>query len=108
MPTRDQNHQMVAGETKVFTVTCTNLATGALVDFSGAVITWKVKRGSTTVLSKSGSVTGTGIFTITLAGSDTTSLSGRYSHECRATLGDGTVATLFTGDLVVDVAQVVA
>lgn len=107
MAAQAQNFRLYAGETKTITVTATNEQTGALLDFSGATIVWKVKQGSTTILTKqtggSGiSVTGTGIFTITIDTGDTTSLSGNYPHECRATLADGTVATLLVGTMTVD------
>lgn len=103
MATTNQNFQMFADETKVLSFTVTNESTGALVDFTGATITFRVKRGSTTLFSKtvgSGiSVTGTGTFTVTIATGVTTSMSGNYSFECRATLGDGTVTTMATGTM---------
>ncbi len=102
MAVTNQNHQMFAGETKSIAVTVTNEATGALVDFTAATVTWRIKRGSTTILSKTvGAGITVGTLTIALATGDSTSLSGNYSHELRATLADGTVTTLFTGMLFV-------
>jgi len=97
----DQNHTMFAGETK--TITCTNRvkSTNALIDFTAATITWVLKKGSTAELTKTTSsgisVTATGIFTITLTSANTSSLVGDYEHECRATLQDSSVVTLFSG-----------
>lgn len=98
-----QDFSIFAGETKTLSVTSTTESTGALIDFTGATITWILKNGSTTVLTKTvGSgitVTGTGTFTIALTAVNTTGLSGFYQHECRTTLADGTVSTLFTGTM---------
>lgn len=105
MATLNQNHSMFAGETKTFSVTCTSVSTGALVDFTAATITWSLfPNGSTTAtLTKTVgagiTVTGTGTFTITLSASNTSSLLGTYIHQCRATLSDGTVTTLFSGTI---------
>lgn len=107
MSVSGQNHTMVEKETKVFTVDVVDQDDGAAVDLTSATITWRVKEGSTTKFSKTvgSGITltspTTGRFTITLATGDTSGLSGQYEHECRATLSDGTITTLFTGRLVV-------
>ena len=98
------NHTMFAGETRTFTVTSRDDATGALIDFTSATIEWIVKDASgASVIDKTvGSgitVTATGVFTISLATAATSSLSGDYAHECVTVLADGTRATLFTGTL---------
>lgn len=99
------NYTMFAGETKTITVTSRDDDTNALIDFTSATIEWTLQQAGTEVLNKtqaSGiSVTGTGIFTITLSSANTTGFSGEYGHECRATLQDGTVATLFTGTITI-------
>ena len=101
MSTPTNNFTMVAGETMTLNVTSIYETTGALVDFTGATITWVMKQGSTTILTKTVgvgiTVTGLGTFDIALATGNTTGLSGEYQHECRATLADGTVTTLFRG-----------
>lgn len=104
MADTDQNITLYAGEIKTVSVTVTDLNAGAVEDLTSATISWKVKSGTTTALSKTvgsgitlDSDPTTGVFTISLQAADTSSLSGTYSHEARVTLSDGTVATLFTG-----------
>lgn len=98
----NQNHTMFAGETKTITVTCRVRSTNALIDFTGATaLTWKAVRGSTAHITKTPSGNSSGVLTITLATGDTTSMSGEYAHECRVTLADTSVVTLFSGVLTI-------
>lgn len=110
MPAIQQNFDMYAGETIQLPATITYASSGALVDFSAATITFRIKRGSTTLLSKTvGSgitVTGSGTFTVTIDTGDTTSMSGNYSYEIRATLASGTVSTMIVGTIYVATTEV--
>ena len=102
----NQNHTMRAGETKTIRVTVRNRATGALVSFTSATITWTVKQNSTTLVTKTvGSgitVISTGIFDMTLDTGDTTTASGDYTHEVRGTLADGTVTSMTLGTISIE------
>ena len=97
MTSEDQNFELYAGEEKEpFTITVRDGA-GALVDLTGATITWIVKRteddaaglitkavGSGITLSNQ--TTHKGEFTITLESEDTADLGGAsYYHEARVT-----------------------
>jgi hypothetical protein len=97
---------MCAGETKTITVTCRNKATGALIDFTNATGTWRVKSATSTVLTKTigSGITGSasGVLTITIATGDTTGFDGEYRHACRVTLSDSTVTDLFDGILFIE------
>lgn len=102
-PPQGRNDAFFSSETRVYSVTVRYRSDNTLVDLTGATITWIVKQGSTTAYTKSvGSgiaVTGTGSFTITLTSSNTSTMSGAYTHECVVVLADGTRATVFTGML---------
>ena len=106
MAIHDQNHTMSAGESKVFTATVRTRAANALVSFTSATITWRLKSSTATVLTKttvSGiSITSTGVFTITLDPADTVGFSGEYRHECRAVLSDTSVVVMFDGILFIE------
>lgn len=100
----NQDIEVYAGEIHTIYVTVTNNNNRAVEDLTGASVSWKLKSGTTTVLSKTvgsgitlASDPTTGVFTISLSAADTTSLSGAYRHEARVTLADGTIATVFTG-----------
>lgn len=104
----NQNIDLYAGEIRSVVVTVDDLNSGSVEDLTSATISWKVKQGSTTALSKTvgsgitlASDPTTGVFTISLQAADTSSLVGVYSHEGRVTLSDGTIATMFTGSFVV-------
>lgn len=103
MALEGQDFTMYAGETKTLSVTgIVNVATGALVDFTGATpIKWVMYRAGVLVVSKTLgagiTVAGLGALTIVTGLNSVTGLSGEYEHECRATLSDGTTATLFVG-----------
>lgn len=108
MPDTSQDIEVYAGEIRSIVVTVTNNNDRAVEDLTSASVSWKVKSGSTTAISKSvgsgitlASDPTTGVFTISLQASDTTSLSGVYSHEARVTLSDGTIATVSVGRFVV-------
>lgn len=105
MTVRAQDFTMFEEETRTLDVSAYD-EDDALIDFSGATITWRVKDGNTTILTKTvGSgitVTGTGTFSIALDSADTLGLSGDYQHECVAVLADTTRDTLFTGTLTVE------
>lgn len=108
MPDTSQDVEIYAGEIRSLVVTVTNNNDRAVEDLTGASVSWKVKSGTTTALSKtvgSGITLATdpttGVFTISLQAADSSSLSGVYSHEARVTLSDGTIATVFTGRFVV-------
>lgn len=101
-----QDFDLYAGETKTVGVTIRNKsASNALVDLSGASMTWVARRGSSTAISKTIgggiTVTGTGTCDIALAAGDSTSLSGEYEHEARVTLASGTIATHMIGKMTV-------
>ena len=78
------------------------------IDLTSATVTWLLLSGSTTVLTKtvgSGitlSTTVTGRMTIALSAANSSSLSGAYTHQARATLSDGTIATIFLGTVTVN------
>lgn len=108
MPNTSQDIEIYAGEIRSIIVTVTNNNDRAVEDLTSATISWKVKSGTTTAISKSvgsgialASDPTTGVFTISLQAADSTSLSGVYSHEARVTLSDGTIATVFVGRFVV-------
>lgn len=108
MPDTSQDIEVYAGEIRSVVVTVTNNNDRAVEDLTGASVSWKVKSGTTSILSKSvgsgitlASDPTTGVFTISLQAADTSSLSGVYSHEARVTLADGTIATVSVGRFVV-------
>lgn len=92
---------MRAGDSKSLIVTVKDANTGAVVNLTSATITWKVGltlKRTTTALTKivaAGQIALTsptlGIFTITLAASDTASLEGDYVHEAKITFADATI-----------------
>lgn len=86
---------IVAGSTFVITFqvyqeeACVNL-----LDLTGSIIKWVLSPygdTSSRVLIKTGVITGLGTFTITLAPSDTSSLSGKYIHQPVVTDFSGSV-----------------
>lgn len=105
----NQNIDIYAGEIVSVVVTVDDLNNvPSPEDLTSASVSWKVKSGGTTAISKTvgsgitlASDPTTGVFTISLQASDTSSLSGTYSHEARVTLSDGTVATVMTGSFIV-------
>lgn len=104
MAETNQNLTVWAGEIRSIVVTVWDLNTGAVEDLTSASVSWKVKRGSSTAISKSvgsgitlASDPTTGVFTISLQAANTSSLEGEYQHEARVTLSDGTIATVLTG-----------
>jgi hypothetical protein len=108
MPDIGQDIEVYAGEIRTIVVTITNNNDRAVEDLTGASVSWKVKSGSTTHISKSvgsgitlASDPTTGVCSIALQASDTSSLSGSYSHEVRVTLADGTIATTTVGRFIV-------
>ncbi len=108
MPDTSQDIEVYAGEIRSIVVTVTNNNDRAVEDLTSASVSWKVKSGSTTVISKSvgsgialASDPTTGVFTISLQAADTSSLSGVYAHEARVTLADGTIATVSVGRFIV-------
>jgi hypothetical protein len=104
---------MTAGDDKSIVVYVTDPATGAAVDITSAAVSWKVTKSlrSTAVISKATSGSGIaitsgsgGIFTITLAPSNTSTLTpGDYYHEAQITFsGTGLVATVLKGIMTIE------
>ena len=100
-----QDFSMIAGDTKVLTVTVRDPSTGDPVSIVDASITWKASKsvGRTVVLTKTTaagiSITdgANGVFTITLAAANTVGFSGSYIHEAKVTFSDGTVQRVLRG-----------
>lgn len=91
-----QDFSMKAGDTKLVYVTVRNPNTQAVVDITGATLSWKAYRsqGRTAVLSLTPTISDAtgGVFLITItAGSNTSSLKGDYVHEWKITFADGTI-----------------
>jgi hypothetical protein len=75
---------MIAGSNFTLTFTAYDSDGISLLDLSGATIKWVISPfGQTnyTILQKTGVITGTGTFTVTLNSSDTASLSGKYIQQ---------------------------
>jgi hypothetical protein len=101
MTTKNQNFEMVAGDSKNVIVTVSD------ADLTGATIKWAMKRSvssATANVSKdttSGGIsisdaTG-GIFTISLIPADTSALKGDFYHEAEITDAQNNVSTVMTG-----------
>lgn len=102
MTVKNQNFEMVAGDTKNIVITV------AIADITGASVKWALKKS---VFSASNAVykdtaTGgvsitdaaAGKFTVALAPSDTVTLKpGDYYHEAEVTDAAGNVSTVTTG-----------
>jgi hypothetical protein len=77
----------------------------ALVDLTGASVTWRAVRGSTTLLTlnTSGVVTvnSSGLVTVPLSAANTTTLTGVGTHQAQATLASGAINTFALGSFVV-------
>lgn len=74
----------IAGTTKTLVFTVYDTTTGALLDLAGSTITWVLgyyAQPDLYLLVKSGTVTGSGEFTISLTPSDTQGLSGKFIHQ---------------------------
>jgi hypothetical protein len=102
-----QDWEIYAGENHTFRcfVADKNNAERA-TDLTSATITWILKQGSSTILTKTvgsgitlASDPTTGYFDITWTAANGASLVGVYNHEARVTLASGTIATTFTGTL---------
>jgi len=75
---------MIAGSNFTLTFTVYESDGVNLLDLTGATIKWVIcpfGQADYTVLQKTGVITGTGTFTVTLSGSDTATLSGKYVQQ---------------------------
>ena len=114
MAETSQNLEIFAGEIhtfRCFVADKNNRERAA--DLTGATITWILKQGSSTILTKtvgSGITLATdpttGYFDVAWSAANGTSLSGVYDHEARVTLADGTIATVETGTLLVKLTKI--
>lgn len=97
----NQNFSMYQGETKNLVVTVIK-EDGTALNLTGCSVTWALQRGSSgnNLITKSTpnqiAISGN-ILTVQLIPSDTTSLNGTFSHECKMTDTNGNVSELFTG-----------
>jgi hypothetical protein len=104
--TKNQNFEMFAGDTKYIVVTVSN------VNLTGASVKWAMKKtifNATPDVHKdtvSGGINITdaaaGKFTITLAPTDTTDISGSYYHEAEVTDAIGNVSTVLAGTVTIN------
>lgn len=75
---------IISGGTFTLEFTVYEEDTVNLLDLSGATILWVVSpygQEDYNVIQKSGTVTGTGTFSVVLSPSDTEGLSGKYIHQ---------------------------
>lgn len=70
-----------------------NDQSGSAIDLSTATCRWKLAQYGTdnVILSKTGSVIATNIFEVLLSSADTSSLSGKYSHQPTVEFATGVV-----------------
>lgn len=99
----------VSGDDRTLSITVKD-EDGAAFDLTGvSAIKWQAFAYDDTVISGSNSISKTlgggitvtsaagGIFEITLDPADTSSLDGKFHHECQVTDSAGNVITVFTG-----------
>ena len=102
----DQNIELWGTEDKTLTFTVDNGDGSTAVDITGVTITWKAAHHpqGTAAVSKTGTITNAanGVFTVTLADTDISSLDGVYWHEARMRDGSGNDTVVATGWLVVN------
>jgi hypothetical protein len=100
MTAKNQNFEMVAGDTKNVVVTV------AGTDLTGATIKWALKKSVSSTVANVSKTTSDGIsisdaaggvFTIALAPADTVNLKNDYYHEAEVTDQQGNVSTVMTG-----------
>lgn len=111
----NQDFKMYAGDSKLVTVTVTDENDTSL-DITGVNIEWVVKRNVRSTIknvyksSQAGGITITnpliGEFQIKLDPADTVALSGIFYHEAELTDVQGSVSTLFTGNLTIELSGV--
>lgn len=102
MTIKNQNFEMYAGDTKNVSVTITN-SSGAVVNLTGAVITWVLtfQSGTLQKATATGTITvanpATGVFTFNLLPIDTTGKQGVFNHGVEMVDATGNASTLLTG-----------
>lgn len=75
---------MIAGTNYTLTFTVYDSDGVNLLDLTGSTIKWVIcpfGQSDYTVLQKTGVITGTGVFTVSLVGTDTATLSGKYVQQ---------------------------
>lgn len=90
-----QHFVITAGEDRTLSMTARNPTTHAVVDLTGATITWRLSanRGDGADIEKTGSIVsaGSGTFTVALTDSDTDDLEeGLYWHQAIITVSGTT------------------
>lgn len=102
-----QNLEMFAGENRTFALAARD-ANNAPVNLTGGTVTWYVGRGPRwpysphPLITKTATLTtpASGLFTVSLAPSDTECAAGEYTHEAHLTLG-GNTTVVCRGSLVI-------
>lgn len=98
-----QDFQLVAGDDKLLQVTVLD-ENDAVVDLSGATISWAMSKRADSKVPLVSKATGsgvvaaaptTGVFVVTVLAADTVGLaSGKYHHEAQVVSADTTKATV--------------
>lgn len=105
MAKTNQNIEMYSGDSYDLEVTVTD-ENGAIVNISGASITWSLYKSvaSPTLVSKGTSTSGititdavNGKFTVSLVPADTQKLAGTYEHSAKLTDIRSYTSTIFVG-----------
>jgi len=115
MPSEHQNFELTQGVDKDLVFTVSDNA-GDAVDITGATIFWKLYaddvNGDTKVSKGSDSIGGvvittalSGIFTVTLADTDTVLLSGTFFHEAKVVDSSGNISLVSRGWVFIKVAN---
>jgi hypothetical protein len=111
MTRENQDFAMWSGDTKNVRITVYD-ENDAVFNISGCTIRWRLMRSKMASASLVTKATGSGIvitdgpnglFTVTLAPTDTASLNhGRYYHEAEVVDGSGNVATVTVGEITIN------